>query len=82
MELKETEKNLLDAVSHIIENDGFTKIGVNRIANKAGCDKDLDLSLFWRDWTVCLWNGQNDMTITHLLILNLLKPLREQKVKI
>lgn len=41
MELKETEKNLLDAVSHIIENDGFTKIGVNRIANKAGCDKVL-----------------------------------------
>lgn len=41
MELKETEKNLLDAVSHIIENDGFTKIGVNRISNKAGCDKVL-----------------------------------------
>ena len=41
MELKETEKNLLDAVSYIIENDGFTKIGVNRIANKAGCDKVL-----------------------------------------
>lgn len=41
MELKETEKRLLDAVSHIIENDGFTKIGVNRIANRAGCDKVL-----------------------------------------
>lgn len=41
MELKETEKNLLEAVSHIIENDGFTKIGVNRIANQAGCDKVL-----------------------------------------
>mgnify|MGYP001027882824 FL=1 len=41
MELKETEKRLLDAVSHIIENDRFTKIGVNRIASRAGCDKVL-----------------------------------------
>ena len=41
MELKETEKRLLDAVSHIIKNDGFTKIGVNRIASQAGCDKVL-----------------------------------------
>lgn len=41
MELKETEKKLLEAVSYIIENDGFTKIGVNRIANQAGCDKVL-----------------------------------------
>ena len=41
MELKETEKRLLDAVSHIIENDGFTKIGVNRIASQAACDKVL-----------------------------------------
>nr|WP_289705077.1 TetR/AcrR family transcriptional regulator [Bacteroides acidifaciens] len=39
--MKETEKRLLDAVSHIIENDGFTKIGVNRIASQAGCDKVL-----------------------------------------
>lgn len=39
MELKETEKRLLEAVSHIVENEGFTKIGVNRIANQAGCDK-------------------------------------------
>lgn len=28
-------------MSHIVENDGFTKIGVNRIANQAGCDKVL-----------------------------------------
>ncbi len=41
MKLKETEKNLLEAVSHIIENDGFYKIGINRIANQAGCDKVL-----------------------------------------
>jgi len=41
MELKETEKRLLEAVSHIIENDGFTKIGVNRIASRARCDKVL-----------------------------------------
>lgn len=41
MKLKKTEKSQLEAVSHIIENDGFTKIGVNRIANQAGCDKVL-----------------------------------------
>lgn len=41
MELKKTEKNLLEAVSQIIETDGFTKIGINRIAKIAGCDKVL-----------------------------------------
>lgn len=41
MELKGTEKNLLEAVSQIIETDGFTKIGINRIAKIAGCDKVL-----------------------------------------
>ncbi|MDE6410735.1 MAG: TetR/AcrR family transcriptional regulator [Muribaculaceae bacterium] len=39
--MKETELKLLEAVSQIIENDGFTKIGINRIANQAGCDKVL-----------------------------------------
>ena len=39
--MKEAELKLLEAVSQIIENDGFTKIGINRIANQAGCDKVL-----------------------------------------
>ena len=32
MELRETEKKLLTAVSTIIEEEGFTKLGVNHIA--------------------------------------------------
>ena len=35
MKLKETEKRLLEAVSKIIEEEGFTQIGINRIAKKA-----------------------------------------------
>lgn len=41
MELKETEKRLLEAVSKIIEEEGFTKIGINHIARQAKCDKVL-----------------------------------------
>ena len=41
MELKETEKRLLEAVSKVIEEEGFTKIGINRIESQAKCDKEL-----------------------------------------
>ena len=41
MKLKETEKRLLEAVSKVIEEEGFTKIGINRIAKQAQCDKVL-----------------------------------------
>ena len=41
MELKETEKRLLEAVSKVIEEEGFTQIGINRVAKKAQCDKVL-----------------------------------------
>nr|WP_314863055.1 TetR/AcrR family transcriptional regulator [Porphyromonas endodontalis] len=36
-----TEKRLLEAVGNIIENDGFEKIGVNAIAQRAGVSKML-----------------------------------------
>lgn len=32
MELKKMKKQLLEAVSRVIEEEGFTKIGINRIA--------------------------------------------------
>ena len=35
MELKETEKRLLEAVSKIIEEEGFTQIGINLISEKS-----------------------------------------------
>lgn len=41
MELKETQKKLIDAVTLIIEKEGFDKLGVNKIARTAGCDKVL-----------------------------------------
>ena len=36
-----TEKRILEAVGSIIENDGFEKIGVNAIAQRAGVSKML-----------------------------------------
>ena len=41
MKLRNAEKRLLIAVSQIIENEGFSKIGVNKIAKQAKCDKVL-----------------------------------------
>lgn len=41
MKIKETEKRLLEAVSKVIEEEGFTKIGINRFARQAQCDKVL-----------------------------------------
>lgn len=45
MELKATEMRLLEAVSKVIEEEGFTKIGYNRIARQACCD-GVDIHLF------------------------------------
>ena len=78
MELKETEKRLLEAVSHIVENDGFTKIGVNRIANQAGCDKVL-IYRYFGGLDGLLGNGQSVMTIIRLPIRSLLIPSNEPK---
>ena len=36
-----TEKIILEAVGSIIENDGFEKLGVNAIAQRAGVSKVL-----------------------------------------
>ena len=41
MELKATEKRLLEAVSKVIEEEGFTKNGINHIARKAKCENVL-----------------------------------------
>lgn len=61
MELKETEKRLLEAVSRIIEEEGFTKIGVNRIAKKAQCDKVLIYRYFGGlDGLLVAWARQHD----------------------
>ena len=71
MELKETEKRLLEAVSKIIEEEGFTQIGINRIAKKAQCDKVLIYRYFGGlDGLLAAWAKQYDFystSIMHLL---------------
>lgn len=67
MELKETEKRLLEAVSKVIEEEGFTKIGINRIARQAQCDKVLIYRYFGGlDGLLVAW--ANNMTTIHLPI--------------
>lgn len=61
MELKETEKRLLEAVSKIIEEEGFTKIGINHIARQAKCDKVLIYRYFGGlDGLLLKWAKLND----------------------
>lgn len=36
-----TEQKLLDAVEHLLLNEGFSTVGINSIARQAGCDKVL-----------------------------------------
>lgn len=61
MELRVTEKRLLEAVSYIIEKDGFTKIGVNRIAKQAQCDKVLMYRYFGGlDGLLAAWAKEHD----------------------
>lgn len=61
MELKETEKRLLEAVSKVIEKEGFTKIGINRIARQAQCDKVLIYRYFGGlDGLLVAWAKQHD----------------------
>ncbi len=61
MELKATEKRLLEAVSKIIEEEGFTKIGINRIARQAQCDKVLIYRYFGGlDGLLVAWAKQYD----------------------
>lgn len=61
MKIKETEKRLLEAVSKVIEEEGFTKIGINRIARQAQCDKVLIYRYFGGlDGLLVAWAKQYD----------------------
>ena len=62
MKLKETEKRLLEAVSKVIEEEGFTKIGINRIAKQSQCDKVLIYRYFGGlDGLLVAWAKQYDI---------------------
>lgn len=61
MELRNAEKRLLIAVSQIIENEGFIKIGVNKVAKQAKCDKVLLYRYFGGlDGLLATWAKEND----------------------
>lgn len=61
MELKGTKERLLETVSKVIEEDGFTKIGINHIARQAQCDKVLIYRYFGGlDGLLAAWAKQYD----------------------
>lgn len=61
MKLRNAEKRLLIAVSQIIENEGFSKIGVNKIAKQAKCDKVLIYRYFGGlEGLLAAWAKDND----------------------
>lgn len=41
MKLKNSEIRLIESVNSIVEEEGFAKLGINKIARVAGCDKVL-----------------------------------------
>ena len=61
MGLKGTKERLLEAVCKVIEEDGFTKIGINHIARQAQCDKVLIYRYFGGlDGLLAAWAKQYD----------------------
>lgn len=61
MELRNAEKRLIVAISQIIENEGFNKIGVNKVAKQAKCDKVLIYRYFGGlDGLLATWAKEND----------------------
>lgn len=64
MELKDSEKRLIEAVNTIISEDGFSKLGINKIARVAGCDKVLIYRYFGGlEGLVTAWAQKNDFYV-------------------
>lgn len=64
MELKDSEKRLIEAVHTIISEDGFSKLGINKIARTAGCDKVLIYRYFGGlEGLVTAWAQKNDFYV-------------------
>lgn len=63
-EVKKSETKLIDAVSTIIAEEGFSKLGINRIARTAGCDKVLIYRYFGGlDGLIAAWAAKHDFYI-------------------
>lgn len=61
MHTRDSEKRLIEAVSKIIEQDGFAKLGINKIAREAGYDKVLIYRYFGGlDGLLEAWSTEND----------------------
>ena len=59
--MKQTEQHIIEAVSSIIINEGFSKLGINRIAKLAGCDKVLIYRYFGGlEGLIERWAKEND----------------------
>lgn len=64
MELKDSEIRLIEAVNSIIEDEGFAKLGINKIARVAGCDKVLIYRYFGGlEGLVTAWAKKHDFYI-------------------
>lgn len=64
MELKNSEKQLIEAVSTIISEEGFARIGINNIAKIAGCDKVLIYRYFGGlEGLITAWAKKHDFYI-------------------
>lgn len=83
MELRKTEQRLLDAVGQIIENDGFAKIGINRVARVAGCDKVLIYRYFGGiEGLLTAWAGKYDFySFAYSLFANKLQHAESSDIK-
>lgn len=83
MYARDSEKRLINAVSNIIEQDGFSKLGVNRIAREAGCDKVLIYRYFnGLDGLLSAWASQNDFyTIAYDTFYEEAKSAQKEDVK-
>lgn len=64
MELKKSEIQLIEAVSTIITEEGFSKIGINKVARTAGCDKVLIYRYFGDlEGLITAWARKHDFYI-------------------
>ncbi len=64
MELKNSEKRLIETVNTIINEEGFSKLGINKIAKVAGCDKVLIYRYFGGlEGLITAWAKKHDFYI-------------------
>ena len=71
MKLRNSEKQLIEAVSTIINEEGFSKIGINKIAKTAGCDKVLIYRYFnGLEGLITAWANKHDFYIQAYELFN------------